>query len=259
MFSFIEKFIGCSTDLTSYADVFNDLSHFNSQQKSTWDRLLDAAAEFKPNLSELEKDPQASAALTKMNAILQTPCPYALIKDVDSLVQQVRTVNTELINERRTKALDKVDTLIFEVERELERTETLETLGNQSLSPIQLLRTRITTESSLGNIQLYESQISELTDRAIDGIEREVQKAADIEKARLADITCKEGPNSSPQSAPEVPSKPIQYVKTSRIVKPIELMKKPFLESDQDVDDFIDTLSQQLHAAIADNARIRIR
>jgi hypothetical protein len=258
-FEFIEKFLAGEVDLKEFADTFQDLSHFYTQQKPTWDRLLEAAAEFKPNQSELEKDSQASAALTQMQTLLNAPAPYGLIKDADGLILQARTVNVDLIDQRRAKALEKVDMLICEVERELERTDTFETLGNKSLYPVRMLRTRIETEMSLGNIQLYDSQAGEQIDLAIDGIEREVQKVAALERARQEAHSSKEPPSLEPGAAIAMPPKPIQDVKTSRIVKPIELMKKPFLETDEDVNEFVEALSSRLHAAIADNARIRIR
>jgi hypothetical protein len=48
-------------------------------------------------------------------------------------------------------------------------------------------------------------------------------------------------------------------IKPSRTVKPLELMTKTYLETEEDVQEFVDALSAQLRSAIAENARVRIR
>lgn len=251
-YTFIERFLDSNHDLKDMAEIYHELSHFYTHQKPVWDRLLAAIREFNPNRPMLEKDVEAAAALKRMDAIQKAPAPYNLIKDIDSLIQTVRTVNTDLLTRRRTSVLEKVSSLIAEVERELTRTESSDDLSHKCLSPLQLLKANIEKEAILGNIQQFETEAIEMADRAINIIEQEQLKANERNEQLIRET-------SKEPDVPIKPSKPIQYVKQIRIVKPIDHMKKSFIETDEDVDEFVDALRAELHAAIAENARVRIR
>jgi len=48
-------------------------------------------------------------------------------------------------------------------------------------------------------------------------------------------------------------------VKKHRVVEPAKLVKSPYLETNQEVKEFIDTLRDELETAIDNNERIQIR
>ena len=90
-------------------------------------------------------------------------------------------------------------------------------------------------------------------DRAITHLERAAQEVQ-AERERKAGLV-KE--NGIPTKA--MPTKVIPMIKPSRTVKPRELMTKAYLETEDDVQEFVDALGAQLRSAIAENARVRIR
>ena len=77
-----------------------------------------------------------------------------------------------------------------------------------------------------------------------------------LEKAQSAPTP---SPVATPASLVKEPPAPPPAVRPSKIIAPMELMKKPYLETESDVQEFIDALTSELLAALAENTRIRIR
>ena len=57
----------------------------------------------------------------------------------------------------------------------------------------------------------------------------------------------------------EVTPPPKPQVKKQRVVKPADIVKTTYLETSDDVNDFLDALRQELEQAIKNNERIQIR
>ena len=57
----------------------------------------------------------------------------------------------------------------------------------------------------------------------------------------------------------EEATKPAAVVKKQRIIKPTEIMKAAYLETPDDVNNFLNALRQELENALANNERIQIR
>ena len=83
---------------------------------------------------------------------------------------------------------------------------------------------------------------------------------AEIEAVRLFDAAVskiQEWVHSQAKSKPGEQSKPM--VKPLHVVKPAELTSQTYLETEKDVEVFLDTLRKALKAAILENKRIQIR
>ncbi|WP_395090780.1 BREX system P-loop protein BrxC [Armatimonas sp.] len=245
-FHFLEAFLTAKNDLMDLGDDYHDLKHFFEQQKPVWEGLQVALVRFAPNRFELEKDTAAAAALSELEAITKLAAPYNRLKDVEPLIAQVEDVNAQLVEQRRARVLEKVDALIGQVEREATRTGASDAVSNQCLRPLQLLRERAKTESGVGNLQLF---LSEATERADAAVEL-------LEKAQSAPTP---SPVATPTNLVKEPPSPPPAVRPSKIIAPMELMKKPYLETESDVQEFIDALTKELFAALAEKTRIRIR
>ena len=252
-FEFFEQFVAARQDLDDLAADYHELQDFYERQKPVWDRLCKAADAFQVNKAGLEKDKDASAALGQMQTILKAPSPYGLLKNVDDLIQTVQTVNTELVTDQRKRALDKIDGYIAEVEREVERTGANDDASYAALETLQATRKQISSETGIGNIQLFASDAEADMDRAITRLERAAQEVQ-VERERKAGLVKENG-----MATKAMPAKAIPTIKPSRTVKPLELMTKAYLETEKDVQEFVDALDAQLRSAIAENARVRIR
>ncbi len=238
---FIERFNRLKEDLCDLGDDFHDLEHFYNRQMPTWERLRKAFNTFQLNRLEIEKDAAAGPAFRRMDEILTAPSPYDLIKEADGLIGKVGGFNESLVKDRRLHVLTKIDAHIETIERDIVTAHGDDQLRQTCLKPLQALRARVEREESLAHLAQSEAGAVEAFDSAHVHIQNFIcQKVADPQSGT--------GPNEPPP-----------LVKKQRIVKPSEIAKATFLETAEQVNDFLDTLREELEKAIANNERIQIR
>lgn len=196
-----------------------------------------AYARFQLNRTWLDKDEAASAALRRMKDILDAPAPYGMVKDAESLIRTAEGLNTALIQERRSQALQSVELQVGKVQVEFDDAKASADLRNQCLYPLQTLKRQIESQSSVAHIERAGQDAIEAADEAFRKIE----------------VTTKAIEPSAADGDPKV------YVKPRRIVKASAIAPKGFLETQADVDGYLDRLRQELEAAISAGARVEIR
>ena len=94
----------------------------------------------------------------------------------------------------------------------------------ECITPLEELAKQVSTYDSLAHIGQAESEAVRLKDQALDEVQRYLARKA------------KEGT--------PVPEKPV--VRPRRVVSPVKLVKLPYLESQADVDAFLDDLRKEL-------------
>jgi hypothetical protein len=239
---FVERFNTLKKDLLDLADAYQDLEHFYDHQRPTWERLRKAHATFQLNRLELQKDSEAGAALTRMQEILSAPRPYGLIKEADNLISSVSAVNQSLLNGRRAEVIAKIDAHIAALNKDLAIAQGGASLQTACLEPLTALRERAQKQDSLAHITQAESEALKEFDVAVGRIE-----SAMAEQKKPQSDSSEESP------------KPAAVVKKQRIIKPTEIMKAAYLETPDDVNNFLNALRQELENALANNERIQIR
>lgn len=225
------------TDLRVLANRFHDLDNFYQHQRPMWDKLRTASDRFSLNRMELERDDSAGPALRRMREILSTPNPYGLIYEAEGLISAVNEENEGLLSERRTQALAKIAQQITSVSAEVSRAGGDESLEKKCLTPLENLAKQVSTHESLAHISQAEAEAVCLKDQALDEVEHYLAQKAGESKAEQ--------------------DKPV--VRPRRVVSPVRLVKLPYLESQADVDAFLDDLRKELTEALARNQRIEIR
>ena len=234
---FLARFNERGSDLRDHADVFHDLDHFYEHQRSIWDKLRTAAGRFKLNQMELERNESAGSALRRMGEILSAPNPYGLLKEAEGLVRTVSEVNERLLSERRAQALATIAEQTAGVSAEVSTAGGDDSLKTTCLTPLEKLAKQVSTHVSLAHIDQAEAEAVRLRDEALTRIERDLTRKA------------KEGKAEQDKPA----------VKPRRVVSPSKIVKSPYLESQADVDAFLDDLLRELTDALARNERIEIR
>ena len=225
------------TDLRDLADRFHDLDHFYEHQRPMWDKLRTASGRFKLNQMELERDDSAGPALRRMSEILSAANPYGLLKEAEGLIGTVNEVNEGLLYERRDRALAKITDQSASVNAEVSTAGGDKSLKKKCLTPLDGLAKQVSTHESLAHIGQAEAEAVRLKDEALDQVERYLARKAEEGRA--------------------VPDKPV--VKPRRVVSPGKLVKSSYLESQADVNAFLDDLRKELTDALARNERIEIR
>ena len=196
-----------------------------------------ASVRFEPNRMELERDDSAGAALRRMGEILAAPSPYELVKEAEGLIRTVSEVNEELLSERRVQVLATIAEQTASVRAEVSTAGGDESFKTTCLRPLENLARKVATHDSLAHIGQAESEAVRLKDEALTQVEQYLARKAEEGKAEQ--------------------DKPV--VKPRRVVSPGKFVKSSYLESQNDVDAFLDDLRKELADALAKNERIEIR
>ncbi|MFW5875048.1 MAG: BREX system P-loop protein BrxC, partial [bacterium] len=226
----IRLFADMEADLQDAADDFHELTDFYTNQKPAWDRLRRAMAAFAPNRSELEKNNGAARALQRMDEILNAPAPYGMVKEADELISAVEPLNNDLVEKKREEKQQEIDHYIESVKSELDRAKAEDDLCNQALYPLQNIKKKLEKETGIPQIAYAVNEAQEAFEKAVEQIEAKTGK----EKSG--------GP-----------------AKNTKTVNPSAFAEKTYIESEKDVEDFIQRLKKALMEEVSQNTRIRIR
>lgn len=234
---FLERFNARKSDLEELGANYHDLSPFYGSQKPTWEKLRAAYNRFALNSTELERDEKASAALRRMREILSAPAPYALIHEADGLIRTVSDVNTSLVSAGRDAVFEKIDQQVVLIQKDLNDADADHTVAESCLRPIQALRTRVQTQESLAHLAQAETEALTLKDVAL---------------AKIRELL-----TPGPEAPPGVGDKP--KVKPTQVIRPGTLVTKAYLETAEDIDEFLKALRARMDEALAKDERIEVR
>ena len=234
---FLAGFNEHRSDLLDLADGFRDIENFYEHQRLVWDKLRTASVRFEPNRMELERDDSAGGALRRMGEILAATRPYGLVKEAEELIRTVSEVNEGLLSTQRAQVLATIAEQTASVRAEVSTAGGDESFKTTCLTPLENLAKRVTTHNSLAHIGQAASEAVRLKDEALTRVEHYLARKAEEGKAEQ--------------------DKPV--VRPRRVISPVKLVKLPYLETQIDVDAFLDDLRKELADALAKNERIEIR
>ncbi|SLM30311.1 conserved hypothetical protein [Desulfamplus magnetovallimortis] len=230
-FEVIKSFIQKKDDLLDAQEDFQDLQDFYSHQKETWETLLKALDRFKPNRFAIEKDFDANKAFKELCSIASSPSPYLMLKSVSGLISIVDKVNTEQVDDHQKEVLDEIDYKIGHVMNLLNENSADDDFRNRILFPLQNSKKKIAGEFSIPQIAYSVREVQELYEDALIEIEDKFRKKDD----------------------PPPPPKETKSIKLSN------LNKKAHLNSEEDVNTFIETVRSELLKAIHENFKVRVQ
>jgi len=271
---FFKAVVDNKDDFLDLEEDYRDLHEFFTNQLHTWQQLQQALRRFDKNKQALDKDEKARKALTELKAIEQNPAPYGQLHKVSTLVETVETINAAILAEKRQHALVRVDEKITQLQAEIAKSgiESAE-LSNRLLRPLQLVKADLETETSIANIYMLQTQTAD--ERLHDGVfdlERAIQAEAERqqklqqeqEQAKTAEAAnsangFKEGraPALVPTPKPVATPKAVVEVAVTSVFS--KLGNGLYLESQNDIDRFIDALKAELESVVKQDKRIRIR
>lgn len=250
-FEFLGALLLARDDWRDLSDETHDVLSFYKTQAPVWTRMLDAQASFSDNREALGKDAVAGPALTELESIRANPFPYGQVNRIESLVASVEKVNEELASERREKALLSIDAKIAEAIKALDAVGAEPDLRNKVLKPLQDLKAQVAGLVSISRIFFLQGRAGELLDEAMD-------KLAEATKPKPPEKQPPSTPGASPGPSPTAP--PAQPVaKPIKVVRVSEIGSKTYLETAQDVEDYVRALKTELMAAIDTGKRARVQ
>lgn len=253
---FLERFNENKSDLMDLSEDYHDVANFYESQKPTWDKLLKAQQTYSLNKEQLQQDTDASSALERLMVVRSAPEPYSMIHEVDPLILKVKNANDELVDKQRADTLQKVETQITAIEQECDAVGATDELRAPCLTSIKRLKEQVANQASLAHLLQAEQQAVKHKDAAI-------KKIGDFVEQREAERKAKEDAEKASQdtstdtTVPEPEPKP-KY-KKPQIVRAANLTTQTYLETQQDVDEYLSTLREKLEAAINNDQKIEIR
>lgn len=237
---FLKRFVENKNELVELADHFQELRGFYTNQKHSWEKLRTAVDELSPNRLQLEAHEEAGPALARMEEILADPHPYNLLPEVADLTHIARSVNDELVAAARGPALVGIQGLLDGVTGDLDKVSADETLRETATIELTKLLGTATKATSIAHIAQARRTADDAYDRALTAIE-------------TAQV-----PPPKPDDPTETPA-PTPKVKKRRVVEAKSLWSGSFIETQGDVDKFLDDLRAELEAAIEAKERVQLK
>lgn len=232
-YELVLQVIKSKDQLLDISEDLQELQDFYSNQISTWEELLKSMDRFRPNRNILEQYAEASGAMQNLQSIYESKCPYNQIKNIKNYISQVEEVNQQALQEERESALASLDGTIEQIKQLLDQAEAEADLRNQSLYPVQQIRQKIENESSIPDIRVLQSQAAE---RFIEARDLIAQK-------------------TSPDPDPDPNPKP----KKVKQISLANLGTKSVLESEEDVNAYLEKIRKTLLEAIKQEQRVVIK
>jgi hypothetical protein len=242
--AFIEALLASKDDWLDTAEDVHDLVNFYKTQITAWRKLLDGMRAVTDNREALGKVPAAAAALAQLTQIRDNPKPYGQVNRIEPLLATVTAANEQLAQEKREKALLSIDSKIAEVQAKLDATSPSPNLSHQALKPLQDLKTRLASQTSIAQIFYLQGQGGDAMDDAVATIE-----AAAATAVKPATHVATAGDTVKPLSTGQ-PNVPPPVAKTAKVIRAADVSTKAYLETEADVNVYVDKLKTELVAAI---------
>lgn len=240
-FAFIEALLNAKDVWLDTAEDIHDLVNFYKTQITAWRKLLDGLRAFTDNREALEKMPAAASALAALTQIRDNSKPFGQVNRIEPLLATVATINEQLAQDKREKALLSIDGKIAEVQAKLNTAGASSDLSNKALRALQDIKTRIASQTSIAQILYLQGQGGDAMDDAVSLIESAAAKSP--HQVAMPGDTAK--PVQTGQ-----PNVPAPVVKTTRVIRAADFSTKTYLETEADVEVYVTKLKAKLLAAI---------
>jgi len=265
-FDFFKAVIDNKNDYLDLEEDYRDIHEFFTKQLHSWQQLQTALNHFEKNRQALEKDDAARKALAELKQISEAEAPYGQLHKVANLVETVETVNNRILDEKRSHAIERVDEKITQLQAEIAKSGIASPdLSNRLLRPLQLIKEELTEETGIAQIYMLQTQTAQdKLDDSLYGLERAIQAEAEKQAKAQKDAqedsesyTEKPSPDTAPKPAPVQMPKPVVEVSAAKVFG--KLASGIYLESQEDVDQFVSSLKTELEAAVASGKRVRLK
>lgn len=223
----LKAFAAAEDELRDFAEQYPLIEGFHKTQKTVFEQGRQFVNAHRANSGYY--DEEAAELWTKLESILNDPAPFGQIPRIKTYVKTLTDLDRQATDAKRAVVLPGIDARIDKLLKLAGEVKADKTQSNHALYPIQQIKKRAATTGSIDAILAAETQAATAFDQAWN----------ELEGLR-----------------PKEKGKP---VKPSVVVTAANLMPKPYLETGDDVTDYLDTLKQRLDQAIADGKRVQVQ
>jgi hypothetical protein len=262
-FQFIDQFLTVSNDLLDFEEDFEDLENFYETQFDTWQRLAKTlSVEFERNRKALDGIEEAAKALGQLESIYNKARPYRDIRNIEPLIEQVEKVNTHLLDKKREHARERIQHRISMVQAQIQESHSPDELSNRVLMPLQNAIKRLDKLQAIADILQEQAEAQALEEDAYIAINAFIEQQEAERKQNEHEYPNTEG-NNNDDNQRKVAEKPVSPPKKMVTVDTASLVTKVnesgVIETEKDVDAYLEALRQELTALVNGNNKIRIR
>ncbi len=278
-FQFVDQFIAQESVLLDFEEDYQDLENFYETQFGTWQKLTSALnVRFDRNRAALAKDANAAEALDKLSQIYKNPRPYRFIRDIEPLIEQVSQVNEQLLVAKRQFASERINLRITRVTEHLALAAATADLSNKALRPFQAGIARLAQSHSIADIHQEITDAEDWEDEAEQLINQFIEQQAKIAHAAGLSEAFAAAQAAAPVATPatplavsyptacttqpvatvqQPPAKKVVSLETSQVFN--QVSKTGYIETTEDVDQYLSALRSKLLGLVNDNHKIRIK
>ncbi|MBS4178781.1 BREX system P-loop protein BrxC [Lederbergia citrea] len=242
--SFFSKLTELEDDLADWEeDIVYVKSFFGTNQKEIFDQGLSGLSKYEENKAYLSGQ-EVMDAMDKLRSIVQDPIPYRKIKDIPELVHVLETEINLVLNEKKDNAYEKLkvdfDELSIQAKQYGVSNETKQRVDNYYNG----LKDSLDTFTDIFKVDATISQSNSFKDRTVIEIQRDIiewqRKKAEEQKRNTGTVV----------------ETPVKTIVQKQTVKVTELVAVTTLSTEEDVDQYINTLSHKLKQIIKSNKQI---
>ena len=242
--TFFTKIKELEDDLAEWEDdVTYVKSFFSTNQKELFDKALTALINYEENKAYLVGE-EVVGVMNKLHSIVQDPMPYKKIKDISELIHAMEQKIVKVLSNKKANAHEKLkvdyDYLSLQAKQYGVSNETKQRVDqyysdlNESLN---LFKDIYKVDATISQSTSYKENMEKSIQREI----KEWQRKKEDEQRERPDVIVIE---------------PIVPIIQKETVKVSNLVQVTTLSTEEDVDQYINTLSNKLKQIIRSNKQI---
>lgn len=263
--AFLGSFVEHENDLLDLAEDLRDVESFFPAQQRIFDDARSLVARMEREGDYLADNAVVQEQLARIKAILAENRPYRRIPELSPAMKAINEAYDRLLDERKRALMDRVAAIEADVDAYAQGKEGTERALSQAHESVLTHRGRVQHASSITDLDALSQRLEELrahlfeqVDRAHDAWEAEQErKRRDAERTRAV-VERPAGEN--PVTVTPVPATPAPAPKPKDIVKlPASAVCSPErLESEADIDAYVDRIRRKLKARLKGHDGIRL-
>ena len=247
--TFFKRYLEMEDDLAQwFDDVYYVKSFFNSNQQSLFDQGLTAIEKYEDtniyvDTAEVEK------AMDELRAIVEDPIPYGKIKDIPELVKVLDEEIQTVLSFKKVEAKEKVQSDYDEVSLHADQYGVSNETKNRVIQEYENFLADIETYEDIYKVDAAISRSRTFKERMLSKINDEIKAWYRKKEEEQAQIKDQDTSNVVVATKPE---------KQKQAVKIAQLISVQRLVTEEDVDKYVNTLSNKLKDIIKQNKEIEI-
>lgn len=243
---FFDSFISKTEELKVWQGNYKLIKSFFNSQKTIFDEALNIKKTIDDNqiylkMMECPKLDELNEKVEKISDILRADKPYSQIKELPPLTNEIKTIYRELFKDYK----DGVGEIISDHAYCLAEEATKAGLNSEPYS--HKFGINVTTVYETVNDFSKLSAVREMSSRCFDEILKQINSDAMAKQTAQTEIT------------EDIQTEVKPVVRELDFVKPANICDKQILETEEDVDAYINKLSEELKSKIRANKRIKLQ